>query len=83
MMDAGSEFARLMAGSKVDICGRRTDNGRAGILCDHQASKAATPLVIRERQTRLDEERGTVLDRHKGTLPEIIGEAELETLNAG
>jgi hypothetical protein len=31
----------------------------------------------------LDEERGTVLDRHKGTLPGIIGEAELETLNAG
>jgi hypothetical protein len=60
MMDVASELARLISGSKVDICARRTDNGRAGILGDHQPSKAGTPLVVGERQTGLDKKRGTV-----------------------
>src|SRR5262249_6123348 len=58
--DAASELTCLIAGSKVDIRARRTDNGRAGILGDHQPSKTGAALVGSERQTGLDKKWGAV-----------------------
>jgi len=60
MMDPARELACLIAGAEVDIGARRTHNGRAGILSDHQPSKAGTPLRVGERQMSLDEERGAL-----------------------
>jgi hypothetical protein len=60
MMDKASELACLIAGSKVDIRARGADDGRAGILGDHQSSKAGGPLLVSERQSGLDKKWGAV-----------------------
>jgi hypothetical protein len=57
MTNAASEVASLIAGPPVDIRTRRADDRRAGILRDHQPTKAYASFHAGERQAGLDEKR--------------------------
>src|SRR4029077_14847664 len=47
------DLARRAAGSPINVGARRTHDGRAGVLSDHQTIKAGGPLLTIERQARL------------------------------
>ena len=49
------ELPGAISSSPKDIRAGWTDNGRAGVLSNHQMVKANAPFFIRERQVGVDE----------------------------
>ena len=56
MVDVTGNLSGAISGAPKDIGAGWTDNGRAGVLGDHQMVKADAPFFIREWQVGLDEE---------------------------
>ena len=55
MMDVTGELPGAISSSPKDIGAGWADNGRAGVLSDHQMVKVAAPFFIGERQVGVDE----------------------------
>jgi hypothetical protein len=60
LMDVTGELSGAISGSPKDIGAGRADNGRAGVLSDHQMVKVAALFFTRERQIGVDEKRRAV-----------------------
>ena len=56
MMDVTGNLSGAISSAPKDIGAGWTDNGRAGVLGDHQMIKADAPFLIREWQVGVDEE---------------------------
>jgi hypothetical protein len=55
MMNVTGELRGAISSSPKDIGAGRTDNGRAGVLSNHQMVKVDAPFFIREGQVGVDE----------------------------
>ena len=60
-MNVAGELPSAVSGSPKDVGAGWTDNGRTGVLRDHQTVKAAARLFIGERQVGVDE-KGRAVD---------------------
>ena len=58
--DAAGDARRLVAGAEIDVGARRPDDGRAGILREHEAAEFRRRLLVGDRQIGGDEERRAV-----------------------